>query len=228
MKDYIRNELLTMGESSLREFPSSLIPGAKNMIGVRLPRLREYAKRLAASEGEKALEGDDIYYEETMLRGMVIGYLKTDIERRFELIRSFIPMINNWAVCDSFCPTLRFAKQKKNQALVWDFIQPYINSDKEFYARFGAVMLLDYFVNEEYIDRTLGALLCINTDAYYSSMAAAWLAAECYLKFPEKTLPVFREKRLSRQTGNWAIRKLCDSLRLDKAEKDELKAFLCK
>ena len=82
MKDYIRNELLTMGESSLREFSSSLIPGAKNMIGVRLPRLREYAKRLAVSEGEKALEGDDIYYEETMLRGMVIGYLKTDITDR--------------------------------------------------------------------------------------------------------------------------------------------------
>lgn len=226
MKENIRNDLLSMGDNSLRDFSSAIIPGAKNMIGVRLPKLREYAKALAKTDGEAALAGEDIYYEEIMLRGMIIGYLKTDNERRFELIRSFVPLIDNWAVCDSFCSTLKFAKAKKNQALVWDFIQPYIASDKEFHARFGAVMLLDYFVNEEYINRTLCALKSINTETYYSSMGAAWLAAECFIKFPQKTMTVFKENSLSAETNNRAIRKICDSFRVDNADKEKLKAMM--
>ena len=116
MKEYIRNDLLSMGEDSLRDFSSSLIPGVKNMIGIRLPALRKYAKKLASDEGEAALEGEDIYYEEIMLRGMLIGYIKNDTERRLELIRDFVPMIDNWAVCDSFCPSLKFAGAKKKSA----------------------------------------------------------------------------------------------------------------
>ncbi len=217
-----------MGEDSLRDFSSSLIPGVKNMIGVRLPALRKYAKKLASDEGEAALEGDDIYYEEIMLRGMLIGYIKNDTERRLELIRDFVPMIDNWAVCDSFCPSLKFAGAKKNQQRVWEFIIPYVRSYKEFYARFGAVMLLDYFVNDEYIDRTLRELEAVNTNAYYSSMGAAWLAAECYLKYPERTAPLFENNMLSAETHNRAIRKICDSLRVDKEVKAKLKTLMRK
>jgi 3-methyladenine DNA glycosylase AlkD len=42
------------------------------------------------------------YYEEVMLQGMVVGYLKTDIEELLNYVTDFVPKINNWAVCDSF------------------------------------------------------------------------------------------------------------------------------
>lgn len=224
MTEEIRQKLIDMRENKFGEFNSSLIPGKDNILGVRIPKIRAYAKELAKECGESALEGDDIYFEEVMLRGMIIGCLKTDLDRKLELIREFIPLIDNWAVCDSFCPTLKFTK--KNPTLMWDFIQPYIHSDKEFEQRFGAVMLLDYYINDEYIDRTLTALTEIDTAAYYSSMAVAWTMAECYIKFPEKTLPYITEKRFDKDTHNRTLRKICDSYRVAQDQKEELKGLI--
>ena len=221
MNDKIRQRLIELSENKFGEFNASLIPGKNNILGVRIPKLRAYAKELAKTLGTDAFEGEDVYFEETMVRGMIIGYLKLKTEDRLKLITDFAPLIDNWAVCDSFCSTLKFAN--KNREIVWEFIQPYINSDKEFEQRFGAVMLLDYFVNEEYIDRTLKALAVINTEAYYSSMAVAWAAAECYIKFPENTLPYITEKRFDKDTHNRMIQKICDSYRVEPDKKQELK-----
>ncbi|MBQ8135733.1 MAG: DNA alkylation repair protein [Clostridia bacterium] len=221
MNDELRQRLMEQSENQFGEFNASLIPGKNNILGVRIPKLRAYAKELAKTLGTVALEGEDIYFEETMLRGMIIGYLKMEAEERLKLIAEFVPLIDNWAICDSFCSTLKFAN--KNREMVWEFIQPYINSAKEFEQRFGAVMLLDYFINEEYIDRTLEKLAVINTEAYYSSMAVAWTAAECYIKFPEKTLPYITEKRFDKDTHNRMIQKICDSYRVESDKKQELK-----
>ena len=217
MNDNIRKELLTMGDKKLVDFASGIIPGAGEMIGIRVPVLREYAKRIAKEQGEAALTGEDIYYEEKMLRGMIIGYMKTDTQNRIKLIEEYIPLIDNWALCDSFCPTLKFTK--KNSSLMWDFIQPYLYSDKEFYIRFGIVMLLDYYINEEYIDRTLEAVQKVDTSTYYASMGAAWTLAECYLKYPGKTLPVIKSQVMDKATQNRTIQKLRDSSRVSREDK---------
>lgn len=223
MKDEIRQTLIDMGENKYGDFQSVLVPGKNNIIGVRIPKLREYAKRLAKEHSESALEGEDIYYEEVMLRGLIIGYLKTDTNKRLRLIEAFVPLIDNWAVCDTFCSTLRFTD--KNREVMWNFLQPYIRSEKEFYARFGAVMLLDYYISEEYIDRTLTELSKINTAEYYSSMAVAWAVAECYIKFPDRTEPYIVQKIFDKDTHNRAIQKICDSFRVDSAKKIELKGY---
>ena len=222
MNDDIRKKLLSMGDEKLRKFSSSLTPGAENIIGVRLPLLRKFAKELVRNQGQTVLSGEDIYYEEIMLRGMIIGYLKIDDEVRLRLIREFVPKINNWAVCDSFCASLKFVKKK--QQMMWNFLQEYIISDMEFYARFGAVMLLDYFCTENYIDKTLCALTKINTGFYYSSMAAAWALAECYIKFPQKTLPYLNENCFDKVTTKRAVQKICDSYRVDDESKKALNA----
>ena len=221
MKEEIRKSLLEMGDKRLAEFSGRLIPGAENIIGVRLPELRKYARLLAKEMGEEALAGEDIFYEEIMLRGFVIGYLRTDPEHRLELIRGFIPLIDNWAVCDSFCPTLSFTR--KNMELVRGFIEPYLTSDKEFEQRFGVVMLRCYYINDQYIDSTLASLSEVDTSRYYSSMAVAWAVSECYIKSREKTLPFLENKAFDPATHNRAISKICDSLRVSPEEKKKLR-----
>ncbi len=223
MNEIIRQKLLGMGEEKLKKFSEGLIPGAEKIIGIRLPALRKYAKETAAEYGISALDDNDVYYEETMLRGMVIGYLKTDFQTRLGLIAEFVKHINNWAVCDSFCSTLRF--KKKELYDVWQFLQPYLESDKEFEARFGAVMLLDYYITDEYIDKTLQALVNINTEYYYSSMGTAWALAECYIHYPEKTLPIIKAGSADKQTHNRAIQKICDSHRITDDKKEELRKY---
>lgn len=226
LNNKIRLKLEKMSEENIRKYSSKVMPNVGNVLGIRLPLLREYARELAETFGEKALDGEDIYFEEKMLRGMIIGYLKTDAEKRLEYIREFVPKIDSWGICDSFCSTLKFTN--KNRCLVWEFIQPYAISEKEFEERFCAVMLLCYFVNEEYIDRTLELLKSINTKEYYSSMAVAWALAECYIKFPEKTLPYIEEKSFDSATHNRALRKIFDSYRVDGQKKEELKKLVIK
>lgn len=43
----VRKELKTLEDPAYREFHSSLIPGADNILGVRIPQLRIMAKGLA-------------------------------------------------------------------------------------------------------------------------------------------------------------------------------------
>lgn len=212
MKNDVKKRILEMSDEKYRQFHSKLVPDTNNILGIRMPKLRAYAKELAKIPDILSSD-NDIYYEETLLRGMIIGYLSTDVETRLKMISDFVPQIDNWAVCDSFCSTLKFAN--KNRECVWDFIQPYAHSQKEFEQRFCAVMLLDYFVNTEYIDRTLALLTEINTSQYYSSMAVAWALAECFIKFREKTEPFINKNSFDEMTLKRTIRKICDSYRVD-------------
>ncbi|MDD6488352.1 MAG: DNA alkylation repair protein [Clostridia bacterium] len=226
MKQEIREKLISLSENKYREFSSALVPNSDNMLGVRLPKLRKLAAEIAVNDDLSCFDGEDIYFEETMLRGMVIGALKIDTEKRFELISDFVPLINNWSVCDSFCASLKFIS--KNKSLMWDFIESYCYSEKEFYQRFGAVIMLDYFVDEEYIEYTLKRLSEIKTAKYYSSMAVAWAVSVCYVKFPEETKAFLLSGVLDDDTYNRTIRKICDSYRVQKADKDFLKTTIRK
>ena len=49
------------------------------------------------------------YYEEVFLEGLVIASLKE--EELFNYLPSFISKIDNWAICDSFCNSLKIVKK---------------------------------------------------------------------------------------------------------------------
>lgn len=217
----VRQQLEAMNENEYRAFTNKLVPGAKRVLGIRMPLLRTLAKQTAARLGVEALQEEDIYYEEIMLRGMVIAALKISEEQRLELMRGFVPLIDNWAVCDAFCSSLK--KPHPEDEALWDFLEPYVHSDREFEQRFAAVMLLCRFVTEAYIGRTVCRLTEICTDDYYSSMAVAWTGAECYIKFPEQSAVLLSEHRLSTDTHNRMIRKLCESYRIAPQQKAALK-----
>ena len=71
MLEYIRNELLGLSDKgNYAAFTSALIPGCDNVIGVRQPVLKKYARQLVKdNEDFRALLTEpDIYHEETLLR----------------------------------------------------------------------------------------------------------------------------------------------------------------
>ena len=49
----IRKELLDLQDKKYQQFHSSLCPGTDNIIGVRTPVLRNYAKKLSKQENIK-------------------------------------------------------------------------------------------------------------------------------------------------------------------------------
>lgn len=224
-KEEIRQELIKLADDKYRSFHSNLCPGVENILGVRLPLLRKIAKSLSKEEDyyNYLNNGDTKYYEEIMIEGLIIGYLKTDNENRFNYIRNFIPKIDNWAICDSFCNNLKFTKKNINE--VWNFILPYTSSENEFDIRFAIVMMLNFYIIEDYIDDVLNTLNNINHDGYYVKMAVAWAVSYAYIDFPQKTLAFLKNNNLDNFTYNKSLQKIIESTRVSKEDKDLMRSL---
>ena len=224
MHKKIRQDLLNLADKKYKEFHSSLCPGTDNIIGVRVPILRDYAKKLSKQENikEYIFFNKTKYYEEVMLQGMLIGLIKNcDIKETLSMIENFVPKIDNWAVCDICCAGLKTVN--KNKEAVWNFIQKYLKSKKEFELRFAIVMMLDFFTDEKYTDRVLTVLDNIKHDAYYVKMAVAWTISVIFVKFPDKTMKYLKQNNLDDWTYNKSLQKICESLRVDEKTKKVIK-----
>lgn len=224
MNKKIRREIFELIDEDYKKFSSSLLPNIDNILGVRLPELRKLAKKVAKDDWRKFIDiADNQYFEQIMLQGMVLGYIKINIEEILLYVAEFIPKIDNWSVCDSFCGGLKFTKNNMEQ--VWNFIQPFLSSKKEYEVRFAVVMLLDFYINDEYIDKVLKLLDNVNHPGYYAKMAVAWAVSICYIKFPEKTMDYLKNNNLDDFTYNKSLQKICESLRVDKETKKIIKAM---
>lgn len=224
MEKNIRERILALADEEYRQFHSKLVPGIDNVLGVRLPLLRGLAQEIAKSDWRTYLAtAQDDYNEEIMLQGLVIGYAKADIEEILDYVAIFVPKINNWGICDSFCNSLKITK--KHPLRMWDFLQPYLLSPKEFELRFGIIMLLSFYIDEEYMDRILLLLDGAKHEGYYVKMAVAWTISICFIKFPEKTLAYLKSNTLDDFTYNKALQKIIESLRVSPETKTMVRAM---
>lgn len=222
MKLSIREQLNILADEQYRKFSSSLTPGKDNIIGVRLPLLRKLAKEIVKGDWREYLDyATSNTFEEVMLQGMVIGYLKADIELVLALTKDFIPLIDNWAVCDSFCSSLKITKVYKER--VWDFLQTYLQSDKEYEIRFGVVMLLNYYVEINYASDAFRHFDRIKHESYYVKMAVAWAISIYFVVFQDRTLEYIKDNNLDGFTYNKALQKIRESTRVDKKTKEMIK-----
>lgn len=221
----IKQRLLEEAEKDYQKFSAKLIPNIDNVLGIRIPKLRKIAKEVYKNGNwETFVNIDNLeYMEEVMLQGMVIGLIKKNPEDILNYVKNFVPKIDNWAVCDTFCSSLKFVSDNKN--LVWDFIQPYLKSKKEYDIRFGYVILLSYYIDKDFIDRVLKLIDEFNDERYYAKMSAAWALSICYTTFPEKTFEYLKISKLDNWTFNKSIQKICESLRVDKSTRAMLKCL---
>lgn len=250
-KEKVRALLMDMAEPDYAKFSGSLLGRETVMLGVRLPKIRELAKKIAKAEGREYLDStlpdteaegfgtqdeeinpesgtednpaDDVrYMEELMLYGMVIGCMKEKLETLFPYIRRYVARIDNWSLCDSFCAGLK--QTKKQPELMWEFLQPYLRSNKEFDLRFGVVMLMDFYVMPEYIDELLRIFDDIHHEGYYVKMAVAWALSVCLVKQWEKSFVYMgsAENHLDEFTYAKTVQKCRESFRLTKEQKDML------
>lgn len=218
----IRKELEKQADKKFQKFTAALIPNIDNVLGVRTPILRKMAKELYKSgEYTGMFEIPSKYMEENMLKGMIIGLFKKPAKEVLSYVKDFVPTIDNWAVCDCFCCSLKMTRD--NLALVWNFIQSYFKSEKEFEIRFAYVMLLNYYLVDDYVDKVLKLIDEFRDDRYYSKMAVAWLVSICYIKYPDKTEKYLKKSKLDNWTYNKSIQKIGESLKVDKKTKSQLK-----
>jgi len=165
------------------------------------------------------LQADDTSFEEVMIQGMVIGYLqKSDIEEVLALVATFVPKINNWSVCDSFCSGLKIIKHHRER--VWQFLKPYLHSSHEFEVRFTIVMMLNYYLDQDYLEEVFKELDQINHQGYYVQMAIAWAISICVIQNQDLTLGFLNQNNLDDFTYNKSLQKIIESLKVDSQMKE--------
>lgn len=224
----IYQELQSLSDPKYKEFHGGLVPGEENLLGVRIPALRRYARELFTKSGGRAdillQEIGDSCYEEITLQGMIIGLQRNvPSEMLFAQIEGFVPKIRNWAICDTFCASLK--ETRKYREDTWEFLRPYLQSDLEFDVRFGVVMLLDHYMKREYLERLFATAQSVHHEGYYVKMAVAWLISICFVKFYDETMAFMKQAKLDDFTYNKALQKARESRQISNVQKAQLQAM---
>lgn len=221
--DFI-NYLISIKDEKYKEFHSSLVLNSRyEMIGIRLPVMRQIAKEIVKTDINGFLENaQDRYYEEVMIQGLVISHIK-DEETFNKYFQRHITKIDNWALCDTFCNSIKIVK-KYEERYFTEAIRMCLNKE-EFISRTGLVMILSNFINEKNLDDIFDTLNKIHSDKFYINMAEAWLLCELYIKYPKQTLPFIKQNNLNIFTHNKAISKIHDSYRVSKEDKEYLNSL---
>ena len=179
---------------------------------------------------------DTLCYEETVIWGFLINLEKCATEERMAMLERYVPVLDNWAVCDSYCANAKWMARTDKDAL-WAFLQRYFHSEREFEVRFAVVTAMTYLLKDEWLERVFTQLdgldfARIKSDytttkskpktaqqgtapgvaPYYVRMGVAWLLATALAKFPERTRAYARSSHLPDDVIKLYVRKARESL----------------
>jgi 3-methyladenine DNA glycosylase AlkD len=178
--------------------------------------MKQIAKQLSSKGGEvihafEATPNNELCYEETVVWGFLINLVKCPLAERLAMLEHYVPVLDNWAVCDSYCAHAKWMARADMETL-WEFLQRWFDSDREFEVRFAVVVAMCYFLNDEWLERVFQRIDNLDIDRiksdyktvkgkpkvaqqgtvqgaepYYVRMGIAWLLASALAKFPERT-----------------------------------------
>ena len=123
---------------------------------------------------------------------------------------------------------MKFTFTEENKPLFFDFATECLQDiTHTFVRRLGLIILLKMSSFAEYTDGILRAADSLESETeYYVNMANAWLIAECFTHFREKTLAYLTgAPHLNKFTMNKAISKCRDSYRVSAEDKEFLKTL---
>lgn len=210
--------LFSLKDDEYKKFNQKIVK-TDNIIGIRLPILKNIAKIIAKNDYLSFIKNNKHQYsEEIMLHGLVITYLKIDFNESIKLFDEYIKYIDSWATCDSV--VMNYKVVSKNLDICLIKIKEYLKSDKPFIKRVGIVLLF-YYLNDDYIDEVLKLINSIKSEDYYVKMANAWLISICLVKYYDKTVKFLKSCQLDDWTYNKALQKAIESYRIK--DKDTLR-----
>ncbi|MCK9169455.1 MAG: DNA alkylation repair protein [Treponema sp.] len=220
----IQKQLFALKDTKYRIFQCRLMPNIapERVIGVRTPALRTLAKEIAktpcAAEFISVLPHE--YYEENNLHGFIIETIK-DFDEAVRAVEEFLPYVDNWATCDQIKPKAF----KKNIPELYNKIKEWIKSGRTYTVRFGLEMLMNVFLDENFIPESLKLVSLVRSDEYYVNMMVAWYFATALAKQYEATVPYIEKNKLDIWVHNKAIQKAVESYRITAGQKQYLRTL---
>ena len=230
----------------------------RRVVGLHSPEIKQVAKQLSRNGGEvvmpdrtrqncangaevirafEAVPSEYLCYEETVIWGYLINLEKCSLDERLAMLGRYVPVLDNWAVCDSYCAHAKWMV-RADKVVLWAFLERWFDSEREFEVRFAVVVAMCYFLNEEWLDKVFECINGLNFDhikskyktvkgkpkaaqqgtvqgaePYYVRMGVAWLLATALAKFPDATRAFVRSSNLPADVVKLYIRKARESFR---------------
>ena len=230
----------------------------RRVVGLHLPEIKTVAKQLSREGGEivmpdgthlmcangaevirafEAVPSECLCYEETVIWGYLINLEKCSLDERLAMLGRYVPVLDNWAVCDSYCAHAKWMARADKEAM-WTFLERWFDSEREFEVRFAVVVAMCYFLGDEWLDKVFERINRLNfdrikseyktvkgmpkvaqqgtvqgTEPYYVRMGVAWLLATALAKFPDQTSAFVRLSNLPADVVKLYIRKARESFR---------------
>ena len=230
----------------------------RRVLGLHSPEIKSVAKQLSREGSEvvlpdgtrqncangaevirafKAVPSECLCYEETVIWGYLINLEKCSLDERLAMLGRYVPVLDNWAVCDSYCAHAKWMARADKEAL-WAFLEHWFDSESEFDVRFAVVVAMCYFLNEEWLDKVFERINRLDfgrieskyksvkgkpkvaqqgtvqgAEPYYVRMGVAWLLATALAKFPDATRAFVRSSNLPEDIVKLYIRKTRESFR---------------
>lgn len=213
-----------MQDTKYRDFAAGLLPtlAKKNIIGVRVPQLRHYAKGLAKNEAAKQFMSDlpHRYLEENYLHAFLIEQIR-DADACYQSLDAFLPYVDNWAVCDSLRPKALTADRERLLAS----IDQYLQSGHTYTVRFGIELLMLYFLDEYFSPDCLSRVAAVQSNEYYVNMMIAWYFATALAKQWDATVGYLENRRLPMWIHQKSIQKAVESYRITPEQKAYLRSL---
>ena len=215
-----RQYLESIGDINTKKFNEKIIFTQYPILGIKTDILRKISKDIAKGNIESYISiFKPIFYEEILIFGFVISYIK-DLDFFVKSLSYFLPYIDNWAVCDMCVSSMKIIKN--NQEYFFPIIKDYINDDYLYTVRVGVVMLMDFYLTDEYLDRVFSIIDSIKREEYYINMAIAWCISIAFIKHRKRTLLYLKNCQLDKFTYNKAIQKIRESSRVSDTDKQML------
>ena len=230
----------------------------RRVLGLYSPEIKSVAKQFSREGGEvimpdgmhqhcangvevirvfEAVSSECLCYEETVIWGYLINLEKCSLDERLAMLGRYVPVLDNWAVCDSYCAHAKWMARADKVAL-WAFLERWFDSEREFEVRFAVVVAMCYFLNEEWRNKVFKRINGLDfnrikskyktvkgkpkvaqqgtvqgAEPYYVRMGVAWLLATALAKFPDQTRAFVRSSNLPADIIKLYIRKARESFR---------------
>lgn len=213
------NNLESKEKTKSAEFFGSILNLSKplKVYGLYSKEIKDFIKKykdidLSLFELNKIYEVNFLYFSIALKR------IKT-IDDQIDFIFKNKDALVSWAITDSTYQYLKIKTFEEAKPI----INVFLNSKDEFLIRYGYLILFMFLKDEENLNYMFN--LFKNSEYFYVEMVEAWVLSYLYIYFPKETLNYLENSELSLSIKTKTIRKVLDSYRVSKENKDLIKEY---
>ncbi len=202
-----------MAEEGYRTFTSKLIPSeGRRIIGVRIPRIRALAARIAKAGGLCDLMAPlppSACYEMVMLKACAFAHLDGPSGEIQAQVLRFITEVDGWGSCDSLAASLKDARAHPDEW--WPFVKKLFSHPYPYARRLAMVSCIWFFCDKEHLEEALSLIGRCPLSHFYERMGAAWALSMYFVRFPQRVGEFVEHGLSDRKVAAKAMSKVLES-----------------